>query len=217
MANGRQNRDHLERRKQQAPGLVASPTSKRYFDPRLGINVVRVLPGDHYVSQQPDELIVTILGSCVAACIRDPETGIGGMNHFMLPQSETGDWGNISATMRYGSFAMETLINDILKSGCPRERLEVKLFGGGNVSTGRVRVGDMNGQFALNYLKYEGIPFQASDLGGPYPRRIHYNPRTGKVDRLLLRRKADTEYLKQENEYRKRLPVEMKSGEIELF
>ncbi len=97
-------------------------------------------------------MIVTILGSCVAACIRDPETGVGGMNHFMLPESNSGKWGATNANMRYGNFAMETLVNEILKTGCPRDRLEVKLFGGGNVIPGSLKVGDQNGKFALNYL-----------------------------------------------------------------
>ncbi|MBL4666807.1 MAG: chemoreceptor glutamine deamidase CheD [Sneathiella sp.] len=191
---------------------------QRYFDARKNHEVIRVLPGEHYVTENKGEMIVTILGSCVAACIRDPQTGVGGMNHFMLPESETGNWGSVSATMRYGNFAMETLINEILRTGCPRERLEVKLFGGGNVTPGRVKVGDMSGQFALNYLKYEGLHPAAYDLGGTVPRRIHFFPETGKVDRLLLRRREDVQYLKEENDYRSRLPQQInKGGEIDLF
>ncbi len=208
-----------ERRKPELLKDAIKEGKRSYFDPKHDKNVIRVLPGDHYVSKKGSEMIVTILGSCVAACIRDPLTGIGGMNHFMLPESNTGNWGTVSATMRYGNFAMETLINEILKTGCTRERLEIKLFGGGNVTPGNVRVGDMNGQFALNYLKYEGFVPKAHDLGGPHPRRIHYFPETGKVDRLLLRRKDDATYLKEENEYRSRLPDEVNTGggEIDLF
>lgn len=201
-------------------GLLKSAVKQgrqKYFDPKHNKTVFRVLPGEHYVTNNVDEMIVTILGSCVAACIRDPLTGVGGMNHFMLPESATGSWGTVTATMRYGNFAMETLINDILKTGCPRERLEVKLFGGGNVTPGNVKVGDMNGQFALNYLKYEGLSPRACDLGGKFARRIHYFPCTGKVDRLLLRRNDDKLFLKEENEYRTRLPSEMGCGDIDLF
>ncbi len=192
---------------------------KRYYDAKKNKNVIRVLPGEHYVTNEPaNEMIVTILGSCVAACIRDPKTGIGGMNHFMLPQSDTGNWGSVNANMRYGNFAMETLINDILKTGCPRERLEVKLFGGANVTSAKVLVGDMNGKFAVNYLKYEGFVPKSFDLGGTSPRRIHYYPDTGKVDRLLLRRKDDAKYLKEEIDYQSRLPKQAEtSGEIDLF
>ncbi|MBE7637715.1 chemoreceptor glutamine deamidase CheD [Sneathiella sp. P13V-1] len=193
-------------------------TRRKYFDPKWNRTVVRVHPGDHYICKGEDEMIVTILGSCVSACIRDPKIGVGGMNHFMLPESDTGNWGTTSANMRYGNYAMETLINDILKAGGQRERLEVKLFGGGNVTPGSVLVGDNNGRFALNYLKYEGLTPLACDLGGPHPRRIHYDPITGKVDRLLLRRKDDLSLLKEENEYRRKLPKQASgSGEIDLF
>ncbi|WP_415235960.1 chemoreceptor glutamine deamidase CheD [Sneathiella sp.] len=206
-------------RRQPEKILTAMQCGRRsYYDPKHDKNVVRVLPGDHYVSRDQNEMIVTILGSCVAACIRDPETGIGGMNHFMLPESSTGNWGAVSATMRYGNFAMETLINAILKTGCPKERLEIKLFGGGNVTPGIVKVGDNNGQFALNYLKFEGLAPLAHDLGGPHARRIHYFPETGKVDRLLLKRSDDAVYLKEENEYRVRLPGAIDAGgEVDLF
>lgn len=196
---------------------AVSQGRKRYFDAKLQKNIVRVLPGDHYISRRDDELIVTILGSCVAACIRDPLTGIGGMNHFMLPESSTGKWGSVSANMRYGNFAMEALINKIIKTGCPRERLEVKLFGGGNVTPGQIRVGDHNGKFALNYLNYENLKPVAVDLGGDHARRIHYYPITGKVDRLLLKRASDVTYLKEENDYRSRLPNEMGGGDIDFF
>ncbi len=207
-----------ERRARAALDPALDQGRRRYVDPKSNHQVVRVLPGDHYVSETKNEMIVTILGSCVAACIRDPKTGIGGMNHFMLPESETGNWGAVSATMRYGNFAMETLINEILRTGCTRERLEVKLFGGGNVTPGRVKVGDMNGQFALNYLKYEGLQPAAYDLGGTSPRRIHFYPETGKVDRLLLRRRDDRKYLKEENAYRSRLPLQIKKGgDVDLF
>lgn len=207
-----------ERRADEPLKQAMSEGKKRYYDAQKNKNVIRVLPGEHYVSENPEEVIVTVLGSCVSACIRDPLTGVGGMNHFMLPESNTGNWGTVSATMRYGNFAMETLINEVLKTGCTRDRLEIKLFGGGNVTPGNVRVGDMNGQFALNYLKYEGFAPAAHDLGGQHPRRIHYHPKSGKVDRLLLRRDDDKQYLKEENDYRSRLPGEVTTGgDIDLF
>ncbi|OUR76732.1 hypothetical protein A9Q83_13260 [Alphaproteobacteria bacterium 46_93_T64] len=210
--------DICDRRQKSILDPALDQGRKRYFDAKHNHEVVRVQPGDHYVSVHENEMIVTVLGSCVAACIRDPKTGIGGMNHFMLPESETGNWGSVSATMRYGNFAMETLINEIQRTGCPRERLEIKLFGGGNVTPGRVQVGDMNGQFALNYLKYEGLPLTACDLGGKDPRRIHFFPKTGKVDRLLLKRQNDSKYLEEENGYRSQLSQKIKKvGEIDLF
>jgi chemotaxis protein CheD len=211
---------HASERRTHSEGIgIPTDGQKRYFDAKKNRNVVRVLPGEHYVVKNgKEEMIVTILGSCVAACIRDPLTGIGGMNHFMLPESNTGNWGSVSATMRYGNFAMETLINDILKTGCPKNRLEVKLFGGGNVTSNTTLVGNMNGQFALNYLKYEGLVPKSHDLGGTSARRIHYYPDTGKVDRLLLRRRDDERYLKEEQDYQSRLPEQISSGgDVDLF
>ena len=90
---------------------------RRYRDPDFDATVVKVLPGEHYVTDAPDEMVVTVLGSCVAACIRDPAIGFGGMNHFMLPESSDGTWGASSSSMRYGNFAMEVLINEILEIG----------------------------------------------------------------------------------------------------
>ena len=213
----RQNEKPADRRSRAADPLFDEHRSK-YFDPKWNKTLVRVQPGDHYITSHDDEMIVTILGSCVAACIRDPLAGVGGMNHFMLPESETGQWGSTSANMRYGNYAMETLINEILKAGGKRDRLEFKLFGGGNVIPGSSRVGDKNGHFALNYLKYEGFSPLAYDLGGPHPRRIHFNPQTGKVDRLLLKRSDDMRLLKDEENYRSKIPQQVdKAGEVDLF
>ncbi|MCG8490432.1 MAG: hypothetical protein MI743_02350, partial [Sneathiellales bacterium] len=209
---------HLEKRRRDARVLNIYEGTNEIQRFLLLKDLMDVIDLERGVAEASDEVLVTILGSCVAACVRDPGSGLGGMNHFMLPESNTGNWGTVSATMRYGNFAMETLINEILKTGCTRERLEIKLFGGGNVTPGNVRVGDMNGQFALNYLKYEGFAPRAHDLGGQHPRRIHYHPKSGKVDRLLLRRDDDKHYLKEENEYRSRLPNEVTDGgDIDLF
>ncbi len=125
-----------------------------YFDRQFGARAAKVLPGEFYVTSQ-DMLIVTVLGSCVAACIRDSESGIGGMNHFMLPDAggdgSTSSWGGESA--RYGGYAMEMLINDLLKRGASRSRLETKVFGGGAVLAGFTsnNVGERNGRFVLDH------------------------------------------------------------------
>ncbi len=162
------------------------------------------MPGETYATDNPREVIITVLGSCVAACIRDPVTGWGGMNHFMLPESRSGIWGDcISCSLRYGNFAMEALINDVLKSGCPRERLEIKLFGGANF--GGIRVGTNNADFALRYLANEGMRVIAEDLGGPHGRRIHYHPASGKVGRLLLLGTAERRAIDEERLYGKAL------------
>jgi chemotaxis protein CheD len=193
------------------------PGVRRYFDSKYKHMVVKLLPGEHYVTGEPSEMIVTVLGSCVAACIRDPETGIGGMNHFMLPEGQAGDWRVSNSVMRYGNHAMEVLINDIIRTGCPRERLEIKLFGGGNVLGGASNVGHRNADFVEEYLKNEGFKPVAADLRGDHARRIHYFPETGKVDRLLMRRAADRQVFTKETSYQRDISSEDDGGDIELF
>ncbi len=207
-----------ERRAACAFAEAARDGRKRYFDPRYQSMTVKVLPGDHYVTTNPSEMIVTVLGSCVSACIRDPKTGIGGMNHFMLPGDSSGtDWGGVDNAMRYGNHAMEVLINSVMSFGCPRERLEIKLFGGGNVTKGGILIGDKNAQFAADYVRNEGLDLAAQDLGGPYPRRIHYFPATGNVKRLFLKRKSDEVLLQEEQKYHRSLSTREIEGGIELF
>ncbi len=185
----------------------------------FGAHAVRILPGETYTTARKDEAIITVLGSCVAACIRDPRSGLGGMNHFMLPESATGQWGEeLSAAMRYGNFAMEALINAVLKSGCTRRDLEIKLFGGASFTSGPSMIGQKNGDFALRYLKEEGLRVVASDLGGVFGRRIHYHPATGKVARLFLRGAGKDQVAAEERRYGaelRRKPVD--GGDVQLF
>ena len=189
----------------------------RTFDNRFGIWSVRVLPGQTYTTAE-NEMIVTILGSCVAACIRNPFTGFGGLNHFMLPESDSGDWNGVSAAMRYGNYAMEALINAVLKSGCPRNSLEIKLFGGSNLSqSGGQNVGQNNADFAMRYLRMEGLPIAATDFGGPVGRRIHYFPSTGMVKRLLMKPTSDIRLVEEERRYVTTLATVPVEGDVELF
>lgn len=192
---------------------------KRFYDPRFKATSVMVLPGRHYVSSAPEEMIVTLLGSCVAACIRDPVAAVGGLNHFLLPESSTGQWGQANAAMRYGNHAMETLINDIIKRGGERSRLEVKVFGGSHIIGGQstLAVGRQNVDFVEAYLKNEGFTIVAKHLGGPMPRRIHYFPVSGKVNMLLLRRVPDNDLFKKERDYQRTIKTDDDSGDVELF
>ena len=189
----------------------------RITDTRLGDNNVRVQPGEYFVSSDPSTVIITVLGSCVAACIRNPLTGFGGMNHFMLPESEDGHWGGVSSQMRYGNHAMENLINEVLKSGCNRNDLEIKLFGGANMYVGGTAVGTQNIRFVQAYLNNEGLELSNSDLGGNNGRRIHYWPATGKVQRRLLTVKQDSSVSRSETSYRSQLVARPVEGDIELF
>ena len=191
-----------------------------YFDPKFNARALKVLPGEYLVTGQ-DVMLVTVLGSCVSACIRDPLAGVGGMNHFMLPEAEpdgrVSSWGTESA--RYGSYAMEMLINDLLKQGASRSRLEVKVFGGGAVLAGFTvsNVGERNGRFVLDYLHNEGLTLSGQDLFDVCPRRVHYFPRTGRVMVRRLPSAHDTDVLASESLYRSRLQESPTTGSIELF
>jgi chemotaxis protein CheD len=189
----------------------------RYDAPAFDAVAVKVFPGEHYVTSAPNEMPVTVLGSCVAACIRDPLAGIGGMNHFMLPEGQDGRWGNISASMRYGNVAMERLINDILARGGVRRRLEVKVFGGANVMGGTSNIGHRNADFVENYLSAEGIPIAASHLRSNLPCRVHYFPATGRVLLLELRQFRREALLRSEALYNSKLRSEPVEGPVELF
>ena len=181
---------------------------------------MKVYPGEYQVTSEPDETLVTVLGSCVSACIRDPVTGFGGMNHFMLAEDQDGKWGAEVMSARYGNYAMERLINELIKSGCPRERMEIKVFGGGNVIESRQAVGTKNAEFVLRYLADEGLKCTAKDLGGDFPRRIQYTPATGRVVRRLLGRTDANPIAQDENEYLRTLKAEQtqpRAGEITLF
>lgn len=195
----------------------SSIAGRRFFDNETRIWNVKVFPGEFYVTTRPDEVLVTVLGSCVAACIRDPQKGIGGMNHFMLPQSESGAWSGDMKSTRFGNFAMEKLINELLKAGCSRHTLEIKMFGGANVTDASNLIGSSNAEFALRYLEAEGLRCAVTDLGGKLPRRIHYYPATGKVVRRLLGSTESSAIVREENEYASRLSRRVPAGEIELF
>lgn len=191
---------------------------RSYYDPRFGVTAFKVLPGEHFVTGASDAMLVTVLGSCVAACIRDPVIGVGGMNHFMFPELAEEEWGEAGAARRYGNYLMERLVNDILKQGGKRERLEVKIFGGANVIRSSFHVGDDNVAFVRNYLKREGMKISSEDVGSNYPRRVHYFPTTGKAYRLYLRRTDDSSIFNEELRLRRRKEIVPETaGDIELF
>jgi chemotaxis protein CheD len=177
---------------------------------------VKVLPGEYYVTSS-SMVLVTVLGSCVSACVRDREKGIGGMNHFMLAEATDDDV--ISASARYGAYAMEILINHLMKMGARRSSLEAKVFGGGRVmsSLASSQVGERNCNFVMDFLETEGIPVVAKDLLDVYPRKVYFFPDTGRVlVKKLVRMHNDT-LLRRENEYSARLIEAPVSGDIELF
>ena len=189
---------------------------KRFHDNKEDVDVVKIFSGDWYVSTKGKEMLATILGSCVSACIRDPSNGIGGMNHFLLPGDDSGD-NQMSDSARYGVFAMESLINGLLKSGCRKERFEIKVFGGGNVINNSARIGSKNAKFIRDFLRKEGFRIASEDLEGDHPRRLHYYPDTGKVMMRLLRRKEDMAVVEEEARYKKEIAAHPIESNIELF
>lgn len=192
---------------------------RRYWDPLQGSMTVKVLPGEYYVSDQ-DELIATVLGSCVSACIRDRRRCIGGMNHFMLPEpmSERDSWSStVGRAARYGNDAMEQLINTILKAGGRREDLEVKIFGGGRVLAQMTDIGERNIAFVKRYIEAEKLDLTAADIGDIYPRQVQFFPRSGKVRVRQMRGQPASVLVDGERSYLKRLANDPIKGEVELF
>lgn len=189
-----------------------------YYDRTFDRDAAKILPGEYYYTGK-DMLIVTVLGSCVSACIRDRVTGVGGMNHFMLPDGGGDADSPISASARYGTYAMEVLINDLLKAGAKRENLEAKVFGGGAVLRGfsSLNVGERNAQFVRDFLKVENIRVVAEDLNDIHPRKVYYFPRTGKVLVKKLKQLNNNTLVNREQDYANRLQSNKVAGDIELF
>lgn len=140
---------------------------------------IHIVQGEYKVSGDPGVVVSTLLGSCVAACIRDPVAGVGGMNHFLLPGDESRDHEHDSE--RYGDYLMELLINGLMQKGAHRERLEAKLFGGARMMRGLSDIGRKNAEFAERYLRHEGITVVGKDLGGERGRRLQYWPVSGRA------------------------------------
>lgn len=198
----------------------------RFYHPTRDKHIVKVLPGGVYCSEKNDELIATGLGSCVAACIWDTQEHIGGMNHFLLPfdsKNQLKGWQPdelTSTASRYGSYAMEMLINALIARGAKRESLQVKLFGGAQMMGRNSMIGDKNVSFILNYVKQEGLEVVAQDLGGLEPRKVMFDPRSGKA---WLKRIPFTEihHLQdQEEKYARQLDKESRrphDDDVELF
>ena len=188
-----------------------------YYDRTFDRDAAKILPGEYFFTSK-DMMIVTVLGSCVSACLRDRVSGVGGMNHFMLPDCGDSD-SPVSASMRYGTYAMEVLINELLKAGARRENLEAKVFGGGNVLRGfvAINVGERNAQFVRSYLRTEGIRCVAEDLNDIHPRKVYFFPRTGKVLVKKLKQLNNNTLVNREQDYASRLQNGDVTGSVDLF
>ena len=194
---------------------------QRYWDTTSNAWTAKILPGEYFVTMH-DETITTVLGSCISACIRDTALGYGGMNHFMLPEDRSSgksSWttGVDGLATRYGSYAMESLINELMKLGAKRERLEVKIFGGGRILPAMTDVGAKNIAFARSFLKLEGFRVAAEDLGEVFPRRVLYFPKTGRVMVKRLRALEIDAIASRETQYLKNLARKPADDDVELF
>lgn len=200
------------------PRALAGFENVRRYRNASGQVIAKLLPGDFYVTRE-NEVLDTVLGSCVSACIRNARLRIGGMNHFMLPRpSGNGNdtWDSLAGrATRYGSASMEQLINRILSAGGTREELEVKIFGGGNVLATLTDIGAHNVIFVRDYLKHEGIRVTSEDVGTTHPRHVQYFPATGRVRVRHLTSGRDV--AKHEQQYLHVLEKAPVAGEIDLF
>jgi chemotaxis protein CheD len=202
-----------------SPALQGFEGVNRYWDNAMDISSAKLMPGEVYVSRE-NEMIMTVLGSCVSACIRNPKTNVGGMNHFMLPQMGSGKsiltLGGTAA--RYGNWAMEVLINEILKYGGNKRDLEVKLFGGGKVLDNMTMdIGKRNIDFVFNFLDQEGIAVAAHDVGDRFPRKLLYFPHTGKVKVRKLKSTNQATVVRREAAYLQDIKKVPRDGDIDLF
>ena len=186
-----------------------------FYDAHFRSEAVKVLPGEYFVFDE-DILIMTTLGSCIAACIWDRDKRIGGMNHFMLPDS-----GGASEGGRYGSYAMELLIGELIKRGATRSTMEAKVFGGGAVISGMntINVGERNTKFVLDYLHTERITVVSKDVMDIYPRKVCFLPASGKA---MVKRLAstNTEMLAAQERAASRaaaVPATTGGGSVDLF
>jgi chemotaxis protein CheD len=183
-----------------------------------GALIAKLLPGDYYVTRE-DEVLDTVLGSCVSACIRNARLKIGGMNHFMLPRPSgngADTWESVAGrATRYGTASMEQLINRILAVGGSRADLEVKIFGGGKVLSSLSDVGNHNVTFVRDFLRQEGLKVSSEDVGDVCPRHVQYFPLTGRVRVRHLNSRQDV--VREEQRYLKGLDKAPVAGEIDLF
>jgi chemotaxis protein CheD len=186
-----------------------------YYDAHFKNDAVKILPGEYFVHHE-DLLIMTTLGSCIAACLWDRHARVGGMNHFMLPE---GTAGGIESG-RYGSYAMELLINELMKRGATRSTLEAKVFGGGQVISGMntMNVGERNTNFVLDYLKTERIPVLSKDVLDVYPRKVCFLPASGKAMVKRLTPTNPEALIAQERAAaQKAVPATTGGGSVDLF
>lgn len=215
--------DHPEVEQSKLSCLPEFSNINHYWDKQRDMVVAKILPGEFY-STSDNIAISTTLGSCISACVWDNKTFIGGMNHFMLPitkkEAHEINWGSrekMSDATRYGNFAMEHLINTILKLGGRKINLKAKLFGGAKVLNNMTDVGQRNIDFAIHYLAQENISVESCDIGDIYPRKVIFEPSSGRAFVKRLDNLHNDTISKREYNYRSQIEQGQVDGDVELF
>lgn len=204
----------IDGERKRPPVLRGMESVRSYWDSSHDYFSARIMPGEFYVTEN-EEIITTVLGSCIAVCIRDTKLSIGGMNHFMLPDGGPNSTAGGVNSAQYGFHAMEVLINTILANGGDRSRLEVKIFGGATVLRSRTSVGDINISFVREYLREEGMPIKSENVGGLHPRKVIYFPFSGRI--LMKKLPIDDREAVVESERQTATLSKVVPGEINLF
>lgn len=200
-----------------ATSLMEFGHIRRMQDTRFPYEVAVILPGEYFVSEEP-KVVYTVLGSCISVCLRDPFVNVGGMNHFMLAApSDNEGHDNWADSGRYGSFAMELLINEILNRGGKKNRLEAKVFGGGKIYDGTIDIGAKNAAWALDYLEREGVPLLKANVGDVCPRKVYFFTDSGKVLLKKLDRVVAQTIAAEEGQYQAKLQRAPVQSEVTLF
>ena len=196
--------------------MIETSVPLQYFDREFRVDAVKILPGQYHAARAG--AITTVLGSCVSTCLWDPVERIGGMNHFMLPGDTASPGSPWAASARFGVYAMEVLINDMIRLGADRRRLVAKVFGGAQLLAGfdRLDVGAKNSEFVLDFLRVEGIRVLAQDLQDECPRKVHFFIDSGKVQVKRLALTPSEPVQRREREYLKRLDGK-RAGDVEIF
>lgn len=199
------------------PCLIGFEHINRYWDKSNKHYVAKILPGEFYVSRN-DEMITTVLGSCISVCAFDAYSGIGGMNHFMLPDSGGESTDILSKSFRFGDVAMERMINEMLKAGARANNIVYKAFGGGKMLANMTDIGGKNIEFLNKFMEMENLEITSSDLGGPHPRKVNFYVDSGRIMVKRIEHMHNDTIARREDTYRASIDVQPDTGgDVELF
>ncbi|GGK64808.1 chemotaxis protein CheD [Amphritea balenae] len=191
-------------------------TANSFWEPQWQCQAFKISPGEYKVTDEP-VVLTTVLGSCISACLHDPLLNFGGMNHFMLPDASSNS--DPEQPLRYGLFAMEKLINKMMKLGSDRNNLEIKVCGGGEMMQWKTKIGRQNIDFIESFINRDGLKLTASDLGGSSPRKVAFFPTTGRLLIKKIKPQLASQLALEEQQYQSQVQVQqqLNSPDILLF